>query len=572
MARWIYGTSKESAPKSEQEAAELLQGLPAGFSVRWKFDYKDTRSGVWREGDFVIQGPDGHMLVLEVKGGQPSHNQVAKRWNTADGEDPFIQLDDEWAGVLADVMGMADKLGLSKPPFVERVLGLPNVDMPEGALLYEGYSRERVAARSDLENLSNWWIKRFEGKRLICTHQEARGLFNGLYAIGAPESFSSYSMDFADRIIERQTKCHYEILDALEGNHQLLFNGGAGTGKTWLGLELAARWAAEGKEVLFLCYNLELEEWLRVICPRKNRRIQALSYQSLAAKILGNPLKSNFKSIEEESAYFEEELPSELAEKTASGAFSPMYDALVVDEAQDHNTEPPLAGYPSSPGWWSVYLKLLRKGYESPIAIFHDRAQRLFLRKGDFRTESLYNHLERPVSVRLRHPVRYTRQLRRYFESLSCEATVDLLRDMKASGQVLPEGPDPQLIAGVGELEEGLRCADVIRSWIELGVAGPKDIMVLYPSSRVVPPWITQGKVHGISFHQGTRNVPEGAVVTVSINKAKGLERRAVVVIGLPDWADTSRDQYKARTFIQGVTRAQQLLAVITRPATEVKG
>jgi hypothetical protein len=58
----------------------------------------------------------------------------------------------------------------------------------------------------------------------------------------------------------------------------------------------------------------------------------------------------------------------------------------------------------------------------------------------------------------------------------------------------------------------------------------------------------------------------------VSINKAKGLERRGVVVVGLPDWSEASRNEYKAKTFIQGVTRAQQLLAVITRTPTASTG
>ena len=47
---------------------------------------------------------------------------------------------------------------------------------------------------------------------------------------------------------------------------------------------------------------------------------------------------------------------------------------------------------------------------------------------------------------------------------------------------------------------------------------------------------------------------------------AKGLDRRAVVVVtGLPAWEEASRDEYAAKTFVQGVTRACQLLAVVTR-------
>ena len=55
------------------------------------------------------------------------------------------------------------------------------------------------------------------------------------------------------------------------------------------------------------------------------------------------------------------------------------------------------------------------------------------------------------------------------------------------------------------------------------------------------------------------------AILAVSVNRAKGLDRRAVVVTGLPAWEEASRDEYQAKTFVQGVTRARQLLAVVTR-------
>ena len=46
------------------------------------------------------------------------------------------------------------------------------------------------------------------------------------------------------------------------------------------------------------------------------------------------------------------------------------------------------------------------------------------------------------------------------------------------------------------------------------------------------------------------------AYLAVSENQATGLHRRAVVVTG---------DEYQAKTFVQDVTRARQLLAVVTR-------
>ena len=66
MARWIYNVEPELAPPGEQRVAGLLSNLGEDFTIRWGFYYTD---GVSREGDFVIQGPDGHILVMEAKSG-----------------------------------------------------------------------------------------------------------------------------------------------------------------------------------------------------------------------------------------------------------------------------------------------------------------------------------------------------------------------------------------------------------------------------------------------------------------------------------------------------------------------
>jgi len=564
MPRWIIYNSPEDCPVSEQKVAEFLQGLDESFTVRWGFFYTDPYSNLSREGDFVIQGPDGHVLVMEAKGGHPAPNSSTGEWNTADKENPFLQLDREWKGAMERLRNQADQIG-SKMPYVDRVLALPDVHLSPEQVSYEGTARDRVAAAGELGDFKGWWRSRFRGRHLECSRDQAKRIFDGVFSIGMPAGATRHILDFADKVIEHHTRGYFEILDALAENDQLIFSGGPGTGKSWLALEQASRWAAAGRKVLFLCYNLELETWLGAVCAKKNSGITVRSYQSLGAEVLGRAVTMKFASREQESYYYDKQLPDALASKVTEPGFEAPYDALVVDEAQDHNTEPPIDGY-AGPGWWSVYLGLLKKGGEAPVAIFHDQAQRLSLRAGGFNPESLKNSLMQPVSVRVSYPLRYTRQLRNYFRTLEGEYSRDLLRDMHHSRVILPEGPEPELLTNVPEKEEGIRCAEIVKRWIREGLAKPHEIMVLYPSSSSVPSWLEQGKINGISFQTGADNLPKETIRAVSINKAKGLERRGVVVAGLPDWSEASQNEYKAKTFIQGVTRAQQLLAVITRP------
>jgi hypothetical protein len=53
------------------------------------------------------------------------------------------------------------------------------------------------------------------------------------------------------------------------------------------------------------------------------------------------------------------------------------------------------------------------------------------------------------------------------------------------------------------------------------------------------------------------------SVACYSINRAKGLERRAIILTGLPAWEECAKNDYQARTFVLGATRAQQLLAIV---------
>lgn len=56
MPRWIYTAPPDSCAKSEQAVAAFFSALGPEFSIRWGFPYEDNGS-VWREGDFIIQGP-----------------------------------------------------------------------------------------------------------------------------------------------------------------------------------------------------------------------------------------------------------------------------------------------------------------------------------------------------------------------------------------------------------------------------------------------------------------------------------------------------------------------------------
>lgn len=62
---------------------------------------------------------------------------------------------------------------------------------------------------------------------------------------------------------EAFTQQQYEVLDMIARNRRCLVDGAAGTGKTYVAVEAARRFAAEGQRVLLCCFNRHLGRWLK---------------------------------------------------------------------------------------------------------------------------------------------------------------------------------------------------------------------------------------------------------------------------------------------------------------------
>ena len=87
MALWIRNRPPERCHEAEVEVAEMLAHLPDDWVIRWGFHYRDARN-VAREGDFLVLGPKGGLLVIEVKSGGLTLNPHTGQWSTPDGDDP----------------------------------------------------------------------------------------------------------------------------------------------------------------------------------------------------------------------------------------------------------------------------------------------------------------------------------------------------------------------------------------------------------------------------------------------------------------------------------------------------
>lgn len=554
MPTWLYGTDRRSAPNSEKEFAKAIRSLPCSFTVLWRYFYRDSQRGdLVREGDFIVQGPEGHLLVIECKTSGLSFNRSSYNENGKPVDDPTEQIFAQRRWVLAQAQ---DRFG-KQCPFVGAVIFLPQLIAPLGDVqAIHGIPREYLIGLEEIKEFPAWWQKCFAKRKST----RATGLLQAIAPQAGVKTNARTGPWIKDELA-RILCAKFHFLDSLRQNPRLFVQGGPGTGKTWMAVKTARRWAELGKKVLFLCFNLELESRLRAFFPGKS--IEVHSFESLARKLLGQ-----LHAPEDSAAlasYWWESVPLKLLEHVTSTDFKPQHDALVVDEAQDHDTTfaPGIGLRDQEAGWWSIYFHLLEKGPQAHIAVFFDPFQRMIGRLGIFDPSVLESALGNPVRLHLDQPVRYTRQIREYLSRLVSPSTRHLAASMVSSPS-LPEGPEIQIIRVGSPSQERHAVQKLLHDWSRDEYLKPEDFLVLFRSVSKTPRWAAADRLGPFHIHRG-KSVAPGKVHMTSIKKARGLEEKAVILTGLPSWLKIKSDAELAHLYFTGASRAREYLAIVER-------
>jgi hypothetical protein len=560
MAKWVYNRPLDCCDETELRVAKLLARLPDDWVVCWGF-YYDTD----REGDFIILGPYGGLLVLEVKGGQLRKLGATGCWDGEERDHPRTQLCAEWRAVINRLNSVANG---RNGPFVAKALGLPDVVLPPGDSPYKGIDRKLVLDGNDLSNFQNSWSRLFQGHAQR-VGSESREVFLQAYGQDVTPKAVHHFITETDRLLLRHAVQEFELLDMLRDNRHLLVQGGPGTGKTWLALEQAYRLAeaGQGSEVLLLCYNRALARTLgELVSKRKARRgrIAVQSWETLARELFGwakIPWKEP-EDNEDRRRYFTEVVPGTMLKIAGDRKCLPRFQALVVDEGQDHDTA--FAGATEGSdgaGWWNIYWKLLSGGNGAPMAVFYDPGQRpLFRDPAAFDAGRLRRHLSECVHVHLCNALRYTGPVFCFLKGLQSETTALLVTEMRHRGRLV-EGSGVELYQAEGE-KLPAKVSEIVTRWIGGGFCRADEILILSPHGQQSRSGLAGRDMIGawkLSEHE--RKEP-GQISFLSVNKAKGLDSLAVILIDLRPFSEL-REAQDRMDYFMGASRARQLLAVV---------
>lgn len=320
--------------------------------------------------DLLIAWPGVGLAAVEVKGGHISRRDGS--WFQGSGSkqhaiDPFGQVQH----ARHTLTTWASRRGLrAARSRAVHLVAFPHTSIPSTWEIAEA-PRDVIVGREDLGGIAGWVhraIDRHGAGHAVPDADDVEALVGAL-AGPLPSHAEQLALAAAheDRV-EQMTRDQAALLDRLRDVDRMRVVGGAGTGKTWLALEVARRRARRGERVALLCYSRGLGRYFERITqtwPRSERPAFVGLFHDLPLRWGAEP------GAEDDSDYWERRLPERLAELAAGRPSADLFDTVVVDEAQDFGAL-----------WWPSLLPCLRDPDRGGLFVFLDDSQRVFPRDG----------------------------------------------------------------------------------------------------------------------------------------------------------------------------------------------
>lgn len=358
------------------------------YSVRWYTVTNRVRED--SECDFLVFNPDYGFICIEVKGGYGIEVNDGE-WRLLDHtggrilkRSPYKQAEQSMRFFKKYY---EDELETRFPGVYGCAVAFPNFQI-NSPLTVESPLETTIDLR-DMSNLQ---------KRITEIFRYFRNRHTGVASFLSPEAQRKFisiinkrialSISAGALIEDKQAelveinRTQDTVIDLLSHYPRAFVVGGAGTGKTWIGIKKIQRCLQTGNTALFLCFNKALAETVRSILPEAADcyNIDALAYKLLNE---GVNLAPEVNGAKEYSTLLSEHPKL------------PKYDLVVVDEGQDFTED------------WAFCANLLVKNSGS-LYVFYDESQNIFGRSFG---EKFF--IDEPPFV-LRYNIRNTANIYRY--------------------------------------------------------------------------------------------------------------------------------------------------------------
>ncbi len=523
---------------------ELPDDVVVVHGARW-VGHRHGRRGEDGEADFVILHPRAGILVLEAKGGDVRRDGPRGTWMQRSGgtehemADPMAQAEDSKHALRALLEAM--------PVVASRRLHLVHgVAFPFSTLPAEGLGpdvpRARVLDAHALQDVPGFVRKALESadeRRPGMPDLGDDGIERIVAALAPRREVRIHLGALAGAVRERVVRLtdeQFHVLDWLGTTGRGWVRGGPGTGKTLLAEEMARRLAAQGLDVLLLCFNGPLAGRLEAFAADVPGITATTFHELCRRRARAAGLEAEVEAALKTPGGYDHRLPELLLE--AAGRTDTRHDALVVDEAQDFE-----------PHWWIALEAWLRTGKAGRVYAFYDETQDLYGRGTTRPAEDL--GLQGPLP--LTRNCRNTNEICAVLSALAPAGSV-----LSQSGIVTERRPR---LHWAPTLDDVVNATGRIVDALLAHRLAPTDIVVLTPRSQA-------RSVLGAATRLGRapaawRSRPSADHVLIdTIHRFKGMEAPAVIVTEL---SPEEAHEFAPLLWV-GFSRAQTVLEVVALP------
>ena len=532
-----------------------------GWAVLHSLDVPRHRRQLMSEIDFVIAVPALGVLCLEVK----SHRSVRREagmWhfgqNAPTRVGPFRQASEAMHSLREYVTSRAPELAGT---LFWSAVCFTNV--PFTLMSPAEWHDWQVIDAGDLRarSLPQLITAVLEHARGLAANTPSAAWFNAHSTAPTPANIDSLvrilrpSFEFfespksrrrlRDDELLRYTSEQFIALDAMNANARVVFEGGAGTGKTLLALEETRRAVQRGERVFLCCFNRLLGNWLKREAEPLGEVTVTSTLHSFLLQVTGLAVPDGARS-----SFWERELPDAALDRLLSGGLPP-FDLVVVDEAQDLLQE----------SYLNVFEVLLEGGLK-------DGRWRMF---GDFEQQAIYGSSSTGITDVLAARAPGTP---RFLLTRNCRNTPRIASFVKLlaayergyADVLRPDsGIEPETIYYDSPEEQDRRLIGLLQRLFDEGYSG-REIVILSPRAHgsaaeqiTDPAWADRLKPAQVELPGGVRYC--------TVHSFKGLEAPVVIVTDVSS-IGTDADH---SLFYTAVTRATERLYVVAsselRPA-----
>lgn len=546
MARRITRDPDFRSTAERRTFDKLATDLPAGWGVAHGVSWtvldadRRQRSG---EADIVVVAPEG-ICTIEVKGGVIERRGT--KWYSTDRAGRTHDIRDPSNQALASSKLLQAKLrsigirggehahAVVFPDCTPDVVEL-GMDL-DGGVLVDGKAFDDIGAHVTA-------LLRVERPRPRLTSAEIERIDRLLEPDWSLGGDLGLEIGRVRKDAARLSDEQHRALKALAGVPRVVVRGGPGTGKSVLALRFAADMAAQGGEVLYVCYNRPLAD-AQARAAHEVAHLRVSTFHELCERWaedsrleLGpRPPRGDRTAT---SAYFERLVDTVVGEMPVPDG--ERYDAIVVDEGQDFTQE------------WVALLELALADESSRFHVYLDDAQRIY--NTDAEPVTLDGAVDWPLTGQQRTAADLARSIATFLgdpepDCRLAGGTALEIVEVESAAEI-PKALSRLLHTLLGE--RGVDNEDLV---VQTGVAARKSAVWGEKLGNVT----LRGR--DPDSHEAPPPLRHDEVRVETIHRFKGLEAPATILVEIDP--STKAD---LRTLVRiGLTRAQTYAAIILTP------